>query len=83
MHNRWNNIGIDRHSHSCTRFIVGTIKYNKHCATKLSFPYMLIIDYLDATFILISSGLMRSNTMIQTLFMHINFHLLLKMQKEK
>lgn len=39
----------------------------------LSFFDMPMIDYLGATFMLINSGLMMSNAMIQTLSMHTNF----------
>ncbi len=73
MHGRWDDIGIDRHSRSRAGFIVGTIKYDKHCAIKLSFLDVPIIDYLGATFMLISSGLMRPSTMIQALSMHTTF----------
>ncbi len=72
-HSRWNDIGIDRYSRGCAGFIVGTIRYDKHCTTKLSFPDVPIIDYLGATFTLISSGLMRASAMIQALSMHTNF----------
>ncbi len=70
---RWDNIGIDRHSRGHTWFIVGTIRYDKYCATKLSFSDVPIIDYLGAIFMLISSGLMRPSAMIQALSMHTNF----------
>ncbi len=72
-HGRWDDIGIDRHSCGRAWFIVGTIRYDKHCATKLSFLDVPIIDYLGATFTLISSGLMRPSAMIQVLSMHTNF----------
>ena len=48
MYSRWDNINIDRHSRSRTGFIVNTIRYDRHYATKISFPNMLITDYLGA-----------------------------------
>lgn len=41
----WDDIGIDRHSYGYTEFIIGTIKYDKHCVIKLIFPDLAIIDY--------------------------------------
>ncbi len=72
-HGRWDDICIDKHSRGCAGFIVSTIRYDKYCATKLSFPEMPILDYLGATFTPISSGLMRPSAMIQALSMHTNF----------
>lgn len=80
MHSWWDYISIDRNNRGHAKFIVCTIKYNKYCATKLSFPDMWIIDYLGIqqrkltiTFMLINSDLMRLSAIIQALFIYINF----------
>ncbi len=72
-HGRWDDIGIDRYSCGHAGFIVGTIWYDKYCATKLSFPDVPIIDYLGATFMLISFSLMKPSTIIQALSIYTNF----------
>ncbi len=72
-HIQKDDISNNRHSCGHAGFIVSTIRYDKHCATKLSFPDVPIIDYLGATFTLINSGLMRPSAIIQVLSMHTNF----------
>ncbi len=72
-HGRWDDISINRHSRDHAGFIVGTIRYDKHCARKLLFLDVPIIDYLGATFTMINSDLMRPSAIIQALSMHTNF----------
>ncbi len=82
-HGRWDDIGINRYNRGRAGFIDGTIRYDKHCATKLSFLEVPIIDYLGITFTLISSNLMSLSAMIQVLSMHTNFLSFLRNAKEK
>ncbi len=83
MYSQWDDIDINRYSRDHAGFIVSTIRYNKHCATKLSFPDVPIIDYLGIIFTLINSGIMKPNGIIQALSMHTNFLSFLRNAKEE
>ena len=91
MHNQWNNRDTYRYN-SCSfaKFIIITIRYNKHYTIKFLFSDISIINCLDVRpksltiiFMRIFFSSERSYIRIQALFKYINFPFFLENAKRE